>query len=438
MGQLGFGVLGVGVWLAGLSLIGCGSSHGAPAGVGGAAAGASANGAGTAGASTSGGAPSGGANGSGGTGMGGANAGTAGFTLGDTKTEACIAYALASCERQAECSGSEPGNCLRVSFSCPDLVFSAGATRTVADLKACVDAYKKVPCEQLAAGVFPACVTPGTVELGAPCSFSSQCASLSCGGDQDCGMCVVSGHEGDSCANGGLCAGQLLCTDGTCVVPSLTGLAVGQPCSDAARMYCQSGLRCDAATSKCAEYPTLGMSCADTRSCLGDAYCDIDSVICTAFPGEGMPCGVENLNIAGGYCAEPLLCARTSKTVGICRMPPKVGEPCLLDPEFARPEPLPCHAEVRCDATKSPPTCIAKAGQGQACSATSDCASGTSCICPGGEVSCDASVTICGHIQLKGQPCTAPGDVCHPGFSCTAGVCEPRDSQGLFATKCGP
>lgn len=394
---------------------------------------------GSAGASASGGAPAGGGSGSGGIGTSGSNAGTAGFTLGDSKTEACIAYALAVCDRMTECAGGQAGECLRASFSCPDLVFSAGATRTVADLMACADAYQKLPCDQLAAGVLPACVTPGTVELGAPCSFASQCASLSCGGDQSCGMCVLSAHEGESCANGEQCLGQLQCKDGKCAGSVLTGLALGQTCADAAGMYCQSGLRCDAATSKCAEYPTLGMSCADTHSCRGgNAYCDIDSLSCLAFPGEGMPCGVDNVSIGAWYCAEPLRCARTSKTVGVCKTPPKVGEPCLLDPETSQPELVACGAEARCDATTSPPSCIAKAGQGQPCSARADCAAGTSCICPTGQESCDPTATICGHTQLKGQPCTAVGDVCHPGFTCTAGVCQPRDSQGLFTAACGP
>lgn len=60
---------------------------------------------------------------------GGANAGAAGsagatagagggLTLGDSPTEACIAYVLAVRGRQAECSGGSRTNCLNVSLSC--------------------------------------------------------------------------------------------------------------------------------------------------------------------------------------------------------------------------------------------------------------------------------------------------------------------------------
>jgi hypothetical protein len=395
---------------------------------------------GTSGVGVAAGTSAGGASAAGGVSTGGSSTGGVGFTLGDSKTEACIAYVLAVCGRQAQCAGSQNGNCLRVSESCPDLVFSPGATRTVEVLQACAAAYEKLPCDQVAAGILPDCVTPGTVALGAPCRFASQCASLSCGGDATCGMCVPSSHEGESCANGELCLGELTCMDGKCAPRSgsATGGALGAACSEANGMPCQAGLHCDAATSQCAGYPMLGMSCADTRTCGGDSYCELEGLICKAYPGEGMPCGVDGFTGGAGYCSESLRCARTSKGVGTCVKPPREGQPCLMDPETSLPEYSPCDASARCDATQSPPVCSAKASQGQSCSSVSDCAEGTSCICPSGQSGCDVTSTICGRIQLKGQPCTAVGDVCHPGFTCTAGVCEPRDSQGLFAAACGP
>ncbi|MES1187530.1 MAG: hypothetical protein ABUL60_27170 [Myxococcales bacterium] len=442
------GVFGFAASLAGLFLLACGSTASSgPEATGGAHQQASGgSGAGASGASSASGAASGGANGSGGAsrggaGAGGSSAGVGGFTLGDSKTEACIAYVLAVCGRQDECSGSTGGDCLRVSNACPDLVFSAGATRTVATLQACAQAYQKLPCEQIELGTLPDCVTPGTVALGAPCVFSSQCASLSCGGGSGCGTCVPSSHEGESCANGELCMGLLVCNGDKCARRSSapSGLALGQPCSDVAGMYCQSGLRCDAASSKCAEYPTLGMPCADTHSCGGGkSYCDIDTLICKAFPGEGMPCGFDGVTGEAGYCLEPLSCDRPGNAAGVCKKRPSVGQPCLLDPSTSLPALVACDAAARCDATQSPPLCAAKVSQGQHCSAYADCVAGTRCICSSGEASCDGTSTVCGRVQLKGQPCTAVGDVCHPGFTCTAGVCEPRDSQGLFAAACGP
>lgn len=383
---------------------------------------------------------SGGAGGAGGASSGGANAGSGGLVLGDSNTEACIAYAMAVCARQDQCSGTRGGDCLRVSYSCPDLVFSRGATRTPAVLKACADAYQKLPCDQIELGILPECVTPGTVALGQPCSFSSQCASLACGGDGTCGACVPSAHEGEACTEPANCLGFLNCSAGKCTRTSggaVVGKALGEECSSANAIYCQAGLHCDAATSKCAGYPMLGMSCADTRTCGGDSYCELDGLSCKAYPGEGAPCGVDGFTGGAAYCKTPLICARTSMAVGTCVKVPDLGQPCVLDPESGAAGYGACVPAARCDQTQSPPMCVGKASQGQACAQASDCAPGTSCICPNAETSCDVTAKICGRVQLKGQPCTATGEVCHPGFSCAAGVCEPRDSQGLFTAACG-
>jgi hypothetical protein len=433
--------VGVADWLVGLMLLGCGSTAASgPQAAGGTQAQASAgSGAGTAGDSASSGGAAGGVGGIK-AGAGSSSGGAGGLVLGDSKTEACIAYVLAVCTRQDQCSGSSGGNCLWVSNSCPDLAFSPGATRTPAVLKACADVYQKLPCEQIELGILPDCVTPGTVALGEPCAFSSQCASLSCGGDATCGQCVPSAHEGEPCDNGASCLGFLDCTAGKCTRrasgPLPMGPGLGEACSNAAAMYCQPGLRCDALTSTCAAFPMLGMSCADTRSCGGDSYCELDGLICKSSPGAGMPCGVDGFTGGAAYCASPLRCARTSTAVGTCVQLPQAGQPCLVDPETLEPEYLACDAAARCDTSQSPSRCASKAVKGQACAAKADCAAGTDCICPTGQSECDAK--ICAQVQLKGQPCTAPGDVCHPGFSCNAGLCEPRDSQGLFAAACGP
>jgi len=438
MSALRVGIFRASAWAAGLLLFGCGGNgvQGSPAAGG--ATGSAGSSVGSSGKSSSGGA-TGGAGGSAGANLAGANAGTGGFVLGDSKTEACIAYALAVCARQAQCAGRQVDGCLSGTLLCPDVTFSPGSTRTVADVQACAEAYQNLQCDQLELGILPACVTPGTVALGQPCEFPSQCASLSCDSSSTCGSCVSAAHEGESCASNQLCAGLLVCASDKCVKrsESSAGIALGEACSNAAGMYCKSGLRCDAASSKCAEYPSQGMPCEDTHSCLGDSYCDIDVLTCKAFPGEGMPCGDDGFGGAG-YCLAPLQCGRTDSTVGVCKKPPTVGEPCLLDSQTSAPKPVPCDESARCDATTTPPMCAAKIGPGQPCRLSSDCTAGTSCICPTGQGSCDVTAPICGHYQLKDQPCTAPGDVCHPGFSCTAGVCQPRESQGLFAAECPP
>jgi len=403
------------------------------------------SGAGVAGASPSGGGASAGASvggeRTGGASAGGESAGGASLVLGDSKTEACIAYALAVCRRQSECSGSTGGDCWSVSFDCPDLAFSPGATRTPAVLKACAEAYQKLPCEQIELGILPECVTPGTRAVDEPCSFSSQCASLACGGDDTCGKCVPSAHEGEACTEPASCLGYLTCLDGKCTRGTNAGgtpRAVGEDCSTANALYCQAGLYCDNATSKCVSYPAVGMSCAETRTCGADSYCALDELTCRAMPGKGAPCGVDGFTGRAAYCQAPLICSRTSNAVGTCVDVPEIGQPCIIDPENDTPVYGACVASARCDEAQAPPTCVAKASRGQSCTKPTDCAFGTTCMCPHGEASCDTAATICARIQLKGQPCTAAGDVCHPGFTCANGVCEPRESQGLFEGACNP
>lgn len=433
---------GNGWWCAGVvamsCALGCGNSSSSQAsgaaGSAGGLAGAS-NAGGNAGTTAVGGS-AGQAGGAGNSGVGGAG----GLVLGDSPTEACIAYVLAVCTRQAQCSGGSAERCLEASFACPDLTSSPGATRTVADLQVCAGAYAKLPCEQVESGLLPACVTPGTVPLGQPCRFSSQCASLSCAGEL-CGACVPSAHEGEACSpTVGVCLGLLTCNEeGKCARrggsnATLETKGVGEPC--ATPQECKVGLRCDASSSKCAEYPTLGMSCADTRTCVGGSYCELDGLSCKAYPGQGMSCGVDGFTGGAAYCADELLCSRSSKAVGTCVEPPAQGQPCLLDPETREPAFLACGLSARCDATQTPPTCVSLASKGQPCDHASECADRASCICPDATSSCASRV--CGQVQLNAGPCGTPGDVCHPGFSCAAGTCQPKASQGLFAAACGP
>lgn len=428
------------VWLAALALEGCGNSKsdhtvnaagtatvsagdGGLAGTGTNAEGASSNG-GSAGGNT-----------------GGSSGGSSSIVLGDSLTEACIGYVMAVCERNATCAAGNNAACLVAAFQCPDLVASPGSTRTVAGLQACAKTYHDLPCDQIKLGVLPECVTPGTHALGEPCAFSAQCSSLACSGDQTCRECVPLSHQGESCSNNEACAGYLRCTLGKCELPdtppttptTLAGL--GMPCSLASSVLCEPELYCDATTSKCAAFPSVGMSCAAAQTCAVPTYCEADGLTCKALPGEGAPCGVYALVGSASACAPSLWCARSSKLAGVCRKPPQVGEACLVDPETGLPEYQSCDpTAARCDASKSPPTCVAKAAKGEACRDTIECAT-EACICANGAQSCEARV--CGHIQYGNQPCAAPGDVCHAGFTCTAGVCKPRDSQGLFAAACG-
>src|SRR5450432_3872494 len=194
-------------WVAVLATLGCGSSSqgSSPSGAGQAGASGAQAMSGGAGLSAGGSAAmSGGAGGSAGTSAGAGGSAGSGLVLGDSKTEACIAYALAECMRQGECEGFTPSEagCLPASFGCPDILFSAGSTRTVASLKACTPAFATFPCAEVNVGKLPDCATPGTRALGAPCDFGTQCATLECNfsANGPCGMCGKVGELGDDCS----------------------------------------------------------------------------------------------------------------------------------------------------------------------------------------------------------------------------------------------
>jgi hypothetical protein len=430
---------GLGVVLAGLAAAGCGNSS--SSGPGGASGNASVAGSSSSAAGSS----SGGAENSAGSNSGGGSAGSSagggglsGLNLGNSLTEACMAYALAVCTRQAQCHGGSGAECLRtVTLSCPDLTSSPGSTRTVEGLHACAKTYQALPCEQLDADELPACVTPGTVPLGGACAFNSQCQSLSCGGEESCGFCVPSAREGEPCSSTtGICLGNLVCEDSKCTRSAGTAPGgdvkdVGGTCST--HSDCKPELHCHNG-STCAAYPTLGESCSVARTCRNDSYCELDGLTCKAYPALGQPCGVDGFTGVAGYCAGEARCSRTSIGVGTCVELPIVGQACLIDPETLMPDYLPCALTARCDATQAPPRCTARATKGQACGTAQDCTAGLSCLCPDGKSTCTARV--CGELRLRDQACGAGGEICHPGFSCTAGKCQPRDSQGLFDELC--
>ena len=135
-------VVGMVAWLAAFAPVGCGNRKSWD----------TTNAAGTATV----GAAGGGVGGSGTASAGGDSAsGGSGIVLGDSLTEACIAYVLAFCDRQATCGAGSSAGCLASTYQCPDLTDSPGSTRTVAGLQACAKAYDDLPCDQVKLGVLP-------------------------------------------------------------------------------------------------------------------------------------------------------------------------------------------------------------------------------------------------------------------------------------------
>jgi hypothetical protein len=425
------------------ALVGClalacgGSGTGPMKGSGGGMSGAAAGGAATSG--TGGGA---GQAGSAGTVMSGNSAGSGGsLVLGDSPGEACIAYALAACSRGAECDGRGASYCVQASFGCPDLVFSPGATRTPAGLKACAIEYATFSCDELHLGKLPACVTPGTRQTGEACVFSSECESRSCKRSGSCGVCARVVGEGQDCSAPDVdCEFHLNCDGGVCTampVPQPSGtLEVGQPCGAAAA--CRADLYCASSTGLCAPYPTLGMSCADRRSCVSDSYCELNGLVCAAPPSAGQPCGVDGYTGQAVHCAEDLYCQRTSESTGTCGLALEVGEPCLVDPETQLPTAYGCGDNRRCDTSVMPAVCAELLGPGADCTNPPNdaCSQGLSCLCDPVAPNQTCPKRTCATLRFAGQRCDEPGALCHPAFTCTGGVCVPLDSQGTFASSC--
>ena len=434
----------VGVWVlsgwlgcgAALGSIACGSSSGGGGGGAPSTGGSSSAHGGNAGTSGS---SSAGVGGNAGRGSAGSAGSGGGLVLGDSKTEACIAYAIATCERSKACEGRDStAECIFASLSCPDLVFSDGATRTVAGLKACAEDYKTFPCDKLENGELPACVTAGMRKHGDSCVFSSQCASLACKSAGNCGVCAVEAAAGQACTAPDVeCGGALLCNraanrcepDGRNTHPQVP---VGRPCQVEADC---PGLDCPSATHLCTAYPTLGMSCAENKHCGIESYCDLFSKTCTLRPGAGTDCGVDLASAVVGQCALDSICNPVQSPHSVkCAKVPSVGEPCLTNMDSGEPLPY-CAGGARCDESQSPPRCVAPLEAGAPCLDRSFCKDGLQCECPEGSSDC-ATAQVCSKIQLAGEPCGTPATPCHPGFSCTNGACVPLESRATFAKNC--
>jgi hypothetical protein len=369
---------------------------------------------------------------------GSAGAAGAPLALGDSKTEACIAYAVATCERHAVCRNEPTAGCLAASAGCPDLVFSDGSTRTAAGVKACAEDFKAFSCERLENGELPACVTPGTRKVAEPCVFASQCQSLECKGAAGCGVCANPGGEEESCAGStGGCALGLYCTDSTqtCqLLPRSTASSKFDGKACIVNADCGSASYCPSATHTCARMPSVGMSCVESLDCDTLAYCGSGSRTCRAFQAEGQPCGSAAAATANPYCQTDvgIVCNFSTSTSGTCVKIPVAGEPCTLDEQGAPV--AECAGGAHCDKSLAPAKCVPPKAPGSSCLDRTECAPDQDCDCPGGGEGCTAK--ICVEWHLGGQSCGGESTICHPGFDCVDGTCEPVDTRRTFALAC--
>jgi hypothetical protein len=199
----------------------------------------------------------------------------------------------------------------------------------------------------------------GSVPVGGACGSTSECAASPDGAKVTCSTPPVAGDGGTT--GGSKCLVQPVAKLGepcgtvtggtTSYVSCETGLScqyvagtdggvgasrcvqlgdVGAACQS--RSSCKTGLRCDAATQKCAQPATVGATCTqnDTSSCVSGAYCEPIANKCASLPGAGSPC------ITSSYpqCAPDSTCDSVSKN------------------------------------------CLAKKANGQACTSGSQCVSG--------------------------------------------------------------
>lgn len=430
------------VVFAALATTACGSSSsnsGSPSSVGGSSGSDAA-----AGTATGGGAPGAHAAGSGAlsgsAGTSNPSGGSGGLAIGDSPTEACIAYVIAQCQRRTQCAGSDASveACMEQTNSCPDSLFSDGSTRTVAGLNACAAEFATFPCDQLNLGFVPDCVTPGTRQPGEACVFNAQCTNVLCdtqGGT--CGKCYALAALGEDCGAAGVACGPgLSCNQGQCITllpSSPDDLSEGKPCS--AGFGCNKGLYCVRSSNLCTKEPTLGMPCGDAEECADDSYCSTaQPVVCSAPPSAGQPCGADPSGAL--HCSADSVCSFTDASHIECLALPSAGQPCVkvLSADLTTKE-EDCAAGSFCDATS---TCVAPGAPGASCQADPQCQAGLSCRCADGtHDGCASTALTCARVGFANDPCGVPGAVCHPGFTCSGGSCTPRASQGLFAAACG-
>jgi hypothetical protein len=373
----------------------------------------------------------------GGSAAGGGSAGnTPMLQVGDTLADACIMYSYADCARHDTCSGSLPGSaCLRTTFACPDVTNSDGATRELADLKTCAAVFAALACDELDSTP-PACVTPGTLEVGSPCKFPSQCATLHCKLDASsnapCGRCASSIAEGKSCGGSTEeCAFGLFCDVTTCRRSLSSAAGLDEACSPGG--LCQPDLYC--VNDKCVAAPAVGEPCElPTKKCNSKGYCAGAAGgtvgTCQALPSAGMACAVDISSPNRGLCAAGATCNWDDvNKSGTCVGPQQPGDPCIKNDigNYSCVGP-----QLYCDRKATPRVCRELNAPGGGCESDFACDATSVCECPDA-TTCTSK--ICRKLQFGHQPCTDPNTMCHPAFTCESGLCEPRGLQGL-AQEC--
>ncbi len=282
----------------------------------------------------------------------------------------------------------------------------------------------------------------GHATAGEPCLFNSQCASLSCSAeDEQCGVCDTLVGENEDCSVARRpCDFAFVCdeTSQTCVKPGVTtpGELAEEGESCARRVNCWP-TTCDS-TGTCVPYPTLGMSCGGPRSCdfTDGSYCELDGLTCRRSPRSVNP---------AEWTAGRAPPAIARRTLAVTRRAPPSGSARrwflwdrLASSTRRHREPISIRASRRLTATHrfSPALCARAPGRGRelrSCGRYSVRAGSAACApttTPRAHPRCAASS------RSIRRAAASQATICHPGFSCTGGVCVPIDSQGLYDAVC--
>ncbi len=318
------------------------------------------SGAGTSGASSGAGTGSGAATGSSGSGSSGVG-GQSGTASGSSSTgtvddaaaadpkAACVSYVQAFCERDVQCGGLNPASlsgCTESAALCPDLIFSAGSSRTPSQAQACATDVLAQACDAFNAGVYLPCQSPGTRPAGQPCNYNSQCATFRCIGTQTgaCGACAPILGPSDDCVTApGLCpTGQVCDATGTrrCVLPAAVSQAgmQGEPCGAdgicSGVLVCVVHLGADAQAPTCEEPPASGAPCLNLFGPNGSSCAPLNTCHfsprfgCIASVPEGQACNVVpdgDPCVPGTYCD-----VGDAGSAGICHANRPAGQPCVV------------------------------------------------------------------------------------------------------------
>ncbi len=270
------------------------------------------------------------------------------------------------------------------------------------------------------------------------------CSTTGCPAGYDCvsGTCVAAPPPTGSGAMCATCSTGADCANGICLRYPDGGTYCGADCGSSAD--CAAGDRCvpvSGAPSQCVRGPEGGETCrAIPSGCTSDAQCDagercdLASGACEPLPTSG--------GALGASCAVGTECAS-----GLC-----FGGRCSETCEWL--DPSSCGAGFYCNGmatgTCSQGLCVPGSagtrGMGEACGASTECASllcdhgicTTPCI-PGGAVGCAAGYACqagtsagCGSCQQSG----ALGDACLMNDDCLSGLCATQAGRSFCTAAC--